>query len=96
MIQTATTLAILTTTGFFVVYLKLPKKVKIVIKKHILLTDAIALFGIHLLLGGTATALIAASMTGLMVTILLDISQENSHSKIKSALIKIPFLRSMI
>ena len=76
MLGSATTLALLTTSGFIVIYLKLPKRLKDLIKKYNLLTDAASLLAIYLLLGGTLTALTAASISGLIISILLYISKK--------------------
>jgi hypothetical protein len=75
MLVTAFTLAVLTTSGFFVIYRKLPRKVRRFLEKHSLGTDAVALLLTYMLLGGTLTALIAGALVGLMTSALLFISQ---------------------
>lgn len=74
MLSTALALATLTIAGLLVLYGKLPRRIRKLIEKHSLLSDFLALLGIYLLLGGTLTALIAASMCGLMISILLHIA----------------------
>jgi hypothetical protein len=75
LLTTALTLSILTTGGFMAIYLKLPKNLKRVIKRFPLATDIATLSMAYVLLGGTLTALIAASMSGIFVSILLLISK---------------------
>ena len=84
MIGTALTLAILTTAGFLIIYLKLPQSVKNFIQKHTLMTDGVALVAVYLLLGGTLTALIAASMCGLFISVLLYIAGNQKQINKKS------------
>lgn len=74
MLTTAASLAILTTIGCLIIYNKLPRRIRKFIEKHSLLTDLLCLIGIYMLLGGTLTALFAASMCGLAVSILLHIA----------------------
>ena len=74
MIGTAVALAILTTCGFLIIYAKLPQAIRDFLQDHTLLTDALALFAIYVLLGGTLTALIASAICGLFVSGLLHIS----------------------
>ena len=75
MIGNALALAILTTSGFLVIYLKLPERIKLFLEKHSLFTDALALITTYVLLGGTLTALIAAALCGLFVSGLLYIAR---------------------
>ena len=101
MIYTALALALFTTIGFLMIYVKLPDQVKVFIKKHSLLTDAFALLCIYVLLGGTLTALLAASISGIIISLLLYLSQDNKNINFmklifKSSFSKIPFLRKMI
>lgn len=84
MIETAFILATLTTAGFLIIYLKLPKPVRLFIQKHALATDCIALFVIYLLLGRTLTALMAGAMSGLFVSILLYFAGNKQHFVIKA------------
>jgi len=74
MISTAFALALLTTGGFLIIYQKFPPGLKRFIQKHPLLSDMVALLLIYVLLGGTLTALIAASICGLFVSMLLHVA----------------------
>ena len=79
MLVTAMTLALLTTIGFLAIYLKLPRNIRKFILKHALITDISTLLGIYILLGGTLTALLAAAMCGLSVSLLLYITKNKEH-----------------
>jgi hypothetical protein len=68
-------LATMTTVGFLWIYRRLPRRVRKWIERHDLLTDAFALLLTYMLLGGTLTALFAASLVGLMVSALLYIAK---------------------
>lgn len=74
MMSTAFSLAVLTTSGFMLIYSKLPRKVRKFIEKHSLVADLLALIMTYHLLGGTLTALIAASLCGIFVSVLLHVS----------------------
>jgi hypothetical protein len=54
--------------------MKLPRRIRQFIVKHQLLTDVITLIGVYYLLGGTLTALFAASLCGLGISAMLYIS----------------------
>ncbi len=73
MLTTAASLAILTIAACLVLYTKLPRRVRKFIEKHSLLTDLFCLIGIYMLLGGTLTALFAAAMCGLAISIMLHV-----------------------
>lgn len=75
MITQAISLAILTFSGFYVIYKKLPQKVKDFFCKFNLLTDVMCLAGAYFLLGGTVTALFAAAIVGLATSVALYIGQ---------------------
>lgn len=79
MITTALTLSLLTTGGFLVIYYKLPKSLKKLILKFPLMTDITALAAAYMVLGGTLTALMAAAMSGLSVSILLLIAKNQER-----------------
>ena len=72
--STALALAILTTTGFYLIYRKLPRKLRKFIEKHNLLTDIAALLAVYLFLGGTLMALMAGALCGIFVSILLHVA----------------------
>ena len=75
MLSTGFALAILTTAGALVIFSKLPAKIRHLVVKYHLLTDVLTLIGIYYLLGGTLTALFAAAMCGLAVSVLLYIDK---------------------
>lgn len=64
----------LTVGGFYLVYRKLPPKVRAFMEKHALLTDAVALYGTYILMGGGVTALFAAAWAGILTSIMLYIA----------------------
>lgn len=74
MLSTAVALATLTTAGLLIIYGKLPRRIRKFIEKHNLLTDILCLIGVYFILGGTLTALFAASICGLIVSILLHVA----------------------
>jgi hypothetical protein len=74
MISNAFALAILTTCGLYVVYKKLPRKIRRLIEKYSLFADILALVGIYLMLGQTLTALMAGALAGLFISVLLHIA----------------------
>ena len=85
-IETALLLSLLTTGGFLAIFYKLPKRLRTFIVTHPLITDIATLTFAYIVLGGTLTALIAAAMTGLIISILLYLAKmqessnyENSH-----------------
>ena len=73
------TLALLTTIGFLAIYLKLPRNVRKFILKHSLFTDITTLLGVYILLGGTLTALLAAAMCGLSISLLLYMTKNREE-----------------
>lgn len=79
MLSNAVALSILTTTGFAVVYRKLPRKVRKFILKYNLAADVVALLLTYVLLGGTLTALTAAALVGLMTSALIYIGNNESE-----------------
>jgi len=74
MLGTAVSLALLTTTSFYIVYSKLPRKIRRFLEKYHLATDVAALVGTYLLLGQTLTALIAGALVCLLTSALLHIA----------------------
>lgn len=74
MITTGFTLAILTATGFYFIYRKLPRRIRRFMNKHILFTDAITCLMTYMLFGGTLVALFAAAWMGVMVSIMLALT----------------------
>jgi len=74
MVTDALALAIVTTTGFAIIYQKLPRRVRRFIEKYSLAADVIALILVYLLLGGTLRALMAGAICGLMISVLLHVA----------------------
>lgn len=74
MITTGFTLACLTAAGFYMVFRKMPRKVRRFLQKHALFTDAVTCMLTYALFGGTLVALFAAAWMGLMVSMLLAIT----------------------
>lgn len=81
MITTAFTLSLLTTGGFLAIYYKLPKRLRSLILKFPLVTDILALGAAYVVLGGTLTALMAAAMSGLSVSVLLLIAKNQERQR---------------
>lgn len=79
MLSTAVALSILTVTGFFIVYCKLPRSMRRFLEKHNLLTDMLCLVATYYFLGGTITALLAAGMVGLIVSGLLEVANNKDN-----------------
>jgi len=73
-ITTGLTLAVLTAGGFYLIFRKLPRRVRKFMQKHVLLTDTIACLLTYLLFGGTLVALFAAAWMGVIVSILLALT----------------------
>ena len=73
MIVNGLVLAILSTTAWCVIFQKLPRRIRKLIQKHTLLADVVALLLTYMVFGGTLTALVAAAMVGLFISMLLHI-----------------------
>jgi len=73
MLSNALALSLLSTGGVYLIYKKLPAKVRNFLEKHSLFTDAISFILTYMILGGTLTALIAAAMMGVMVSAMLHV-----------------------
>lgn len=73
MLTSGLALAILTSTGFYLIYMKLPARVKAWMVKHSLLTDFVACVLTYMLFGGTVTALFASAFVGIIISIMLAI-----------------------
>ena len=74
MITTSLALALLTGTGFYLLYSKLPRRIRKFMQRHVLLTDTVACLLTYVLFGGTLIALFAAAWLGVIVSILLAIT----------------------
>ena len=73
MLSVGTALGIMSVVGAWFVYKKLPRKVKKWLESHPLFTDAFCFVGIYWILGGTLTALVAASVSGLIISAYLEV-----------------------
>ena len=71
MISNAFTMAVLGTTGFYMIYAKLPRSVRRVIVKYSLLTDFVAMVLTYLLFGSGITALLAGAMCAIIISVML-------------------------
>jgi hypothetical protein len=80
LVTTALTLSLITTGGFLIIYHKLPNGLKKLILKYPLATDITTLGIAYVLLGGTLTALMAAAMSGLLISILLLIAKQKERN----------------
>lgn len=75
MIFNAFALATVTFAGMVLLYMKLPKWTKKLLLRGDILTDALAAGLTYMFLGGTATALIAAGLVGIAVSITLSFAK---------------------
>lgn len=73
MLSSGLALAVLTSTGFYLIYTKLPGWAKKWMIKHSLLTDVVACVLTYVLFGGTVTALFAAAFVGIIISLMLAI-----------------------
>jgi len=74
MITTGLSLATLTGAGFYMLFRKLPRRVRRFMHRHPLVTDAVACGLTYMLFGGTLVALFAAAWMGLIVSMMLAIT----------------------
>jgi hypothetical protein len=74
MLGTAFSMAVLTTTGFVMLFNKLPRNVRRIITKYALVTDFLAMVLTYFMFGGTVTALIAGAMVDIFISVLLYIA----------------------
>lgn len=75
MILNALILAIATTVGWYMLYSHLPRRVRRFLEAHGIIIDIIALIATYLLLGGTATALMAAAFCDIIISLLLWVAR---------------------
>lgn len=73
MLTTGITLGLMTGIGFFLLYRKLPGRLKKFMCKHILFTDALACALTYCLFGGTIIGLFAAAFCGIAISIVLNL-----------------------
>lgn len=78
MISQAIALSIVTFVGFFIIFTKLPPKLKLFVQTHDLLTDITCLGLGYILLGGTLVALLSAALCGLFVSAALYVNKNQS------------------
>lgn len=71
LVVNATILAVTTTVGFVLLASKLPRPIQKTLVKYGFITDFVAAYGTYCILGGTATALLAASMVGIFTSLLI-------------------------
>ena len=74
MVTTGFTLAALTGAGFYMVFNKLPRKVRKFMQKHVLFTDTIACLFTYVLFGGTLLGLFASAWMGIIVSSILALT----------------------
>lgn len=72
MLVNAFVLAVVTYLGMILIYFKIPRVAKKTILKGELFTDIGAAFITYAFLGGTATALVAAGIVGIMISVTLS------------------------
>jgi hypothetical protein len=75
MILNGLALGILSTFGLVSLYFKLPEKLKELICRYRLATDAISTVATYWMFGGTATALFAAAWVGIFIEALMYINR---------------------
>lgn len=80
MIVTGFALAVLTVGGMYLIYAKLPSRVKRFLQKHSLFTDLLACVLTYMLFGGTLIALFAAAFAGILVSIMLALMENPKTS----------------
>lgn len=73
MLSTGLALGIVSCAGVYLIWKKLPARVRSWAHNHPLFTDAIAFVGVYWVLGGTLTALIASAFAGIFISAYLEI-----------------------
>jgi len=84
MIFNAIVLAVVTFIGMMLIYIKLPNFVKKIMLKGDILTDLGCAALTYTFLGGTATAIIAAGLVGIMVSMSLAYVKSPQYQNIKN------------
>lgn len=79
MMFNAFVLATITFIGGCVIWSKLPRKVRRWLQKQDLITDVLMLLAAYIVLGGTVTALLAASIVGVMVSACLYVANHEDE-----------------
>lgn len=94
-------LATLTVSGFYLIYRKLPMRLRRFMEKHSLMTDIVACVLTYILFGGTLVALFASAWVGIMISILLALVQNQTTAAametitLKLILLKDKFLKAL-
>jgi hypothetical protein len=88
MITTGFTLATVTIIGFWLVFRKLPARLRRFLQKRVLFTDISACILTYILFGGTLVALFAAAWMGIFVSILLALMNNEMTSELLERLAK--------
>lgn len=87
MITAGLALASITCFGFWLVYQKLPGRIKKFMAHHSLLTDIVACVLTYILFGGTLVALFASAFMGIIVSIMLAIANNEIASALMDVLV---------
>lgn len=74
MMANALSIAVLVTSGFILLYNKLPRNIRRFITKYSLLTDFLCMVTTYWMFGGTVTALMAGAIVDVMISALLHIA----------------------
>lgn len=85
MIFNAILLSILSTSAFWIIYVKMPAAIRRFLVKHTLFTDVVATICTYVLFGGGATVLLASAMTCIQTSLLLAIAKDPEMSAVCSA-----------
>ena len=75
MLSNAFALAVLSSAGFYVIYKKMPGRAQKLMVKYDLVADVAALIFTYVLFGGTVTALIAAAIVSIVVSMMIHIAK---------------------
>ena len=90
MISTGLALAALSSAAFYVIYRKLPRRVRKFMCKHVLFTDAVACLLTYMLFGGTLVALFAAAWMGLITSLMLAlVSNPQTNAILERFVVKV-------
>jgi hypothetical protein len=74
MMANALSISILVTAGFYMLYQKLPARMKEYIVRYSLIADFFAMVATYYMFGGTVTALMAGAIVDLMISAMLHIA----------------------
>lgn len=79
MLTTGLALGGLTVASFYFIFMKLPRKIRNFLKRHMLLTDGITMIAALILFGTSVTGLFAAVWCGIMMSLMLHLAN-NPHT----------------